>query len=139
MIKNFEEFVGCETAVNEGFKGFLNSIIAGIETGVSGYKTVRKADAAVEAEAKRILDSGEENVSEETQMSVLMKKLITRAAILADAFTSEDETIIITKGYYLQKIENIEKITARMKELLKSEEIEEIDGDNSKNESEDNK
>ena len=137
MIKNFEEFVGCETAVNEGFKGFLNSIIAGIETGVSGYKTVRKADAAVEAEAKRILESGEENVSEETQMSVLMKKLITRAAILADAFTSEDERI--TKDSYLQKIENIEKITARMKELLKSEEIEEIDGDNSKNESEDNK
>lgn len=137
MIKNFEEFVGCETAVNEGFKGFLNSIIAGIETGVSGYKTVRKADAAVEAEAKRILESGEENVSEETQMSVLMKKLITRAAILADAFTSEDERI--TKDSYLQKIENIEKITARMKELLKSEEIEEIDGDNSKNESGDNK
>ena len=115
MIKNYEEFV------NEGFKGFLDSVMTGIETGVAGYKTVRKADAAVEAEAKKILESGEENVSEETKMSVLMKKLITTAAILADNFASEDERI--TKDSYLQKVENIEKITARMKVLLKKDKV----------------
>jgi hypothetical protein len=117
MIKNYEEFV------NEGFKfkGFLDSVITGIETGVSGYKTVRKADAAVEAEAKKILASGNKNVSEETQMSILFRKLITSVAILADNFTSEDERI--TKDAYLQKVENIEKITARMKELLKKDKV----------------
>jgi hypothetical protein len=51
MIKNYEDFV------NEGFRGFLDSVITGIETGVSGYKTVRKASAAVESEAERILKS----------------------------------------------------------------------------------
>jgi hypothetical protein len=117
MIKNYEEFV------NEGFKfkGFLDSVITGIETGISGYKTVRKADAAVEAEAKKILASGNKNVSEETQMSILFRKLITSVAILADNFTSEDERI--TKDAYLQKVENIEKITARMKELLKKDKV----------------
>ena len=111
MIKNYEDFV------NEGFRGFLDSVLTGIETGVSGYKTVRKANAAVEAEAEKILASGDENVSDETQLSVLMKKLIVRVASLVDNFSSvEDNT---NYYYYLTQLEKIEEIISRSKELLK--------------------
>jgi hypothetical protein len=111
MIKNYEDFV------NEGFRGFLDSVITGIETGVSGYKTVRKASAAVESEAERILKSGDEVVSEETQLSVLMKKLIVRVASLVDNFSSvEDNT---NYYYYITQLEKIEELISRSKELLK--------------------
>ncbi len=111
MIKNYEDFV------NEGFRGFLDSVITGIETGVSGYKSVRKASAAVESEAERILKSGDEVVSEETQLSVLMKKLIVRVASLVDNFSSvEDNT---NYYYYITQLEKIEELISRSKELLK--------------------
>lgn len=111
MIKNYEDFV------NEGFRGFLDSVLTGIETGVSGYKTVRKANTAVEAEAERILASGDENVSEETQLSVLMKKLITRVAWLVDDFSTVEGN---TNYYhYISQLERIEEIISRSKELLK--------------------
>ena len=111
MIKNYEDFV------NEGFKGFLDSVISGIETGISGYKTVRKANAAVKDEAGRILTSGDENVSEETQLSVLMKKLITRVAWLVDDFSTVEGNT--NYYYYISQLERIEEIISRSKELLK--------------------
>lgn len=111
MIKNYEDFV------NEGFRGFLDSVITGIETGVSGYKSVRKASAAVESEAEKILKSGDEIVSEETQLSVLMRKLIVRVASLVDNFsTVEDNT---NYYYYITQLEKIEEIISRSKVLLK--------------------
>ena len=114
MIKNYEDFV------NEGFKGFLDSVIYGIEHGVSGYKTARHADSSVEKEAKMILASGKDDVSKETQMSVLVKKLITRSAIIADYFTSRDRR---TKkiSSFISEIELTEDILGRMKELVKSD------------------
>jgi hypothetical protein len=90
MIKNYEDFV------NEGFRGFLDSVITGIETGVRGYKSVRKENAAVESEAERILKSGDEIGSEETQLSVLIKKLIVRVASLVDNFSTVEGNKIIT-------------------------------------------
>lgn len=118
MIKNYEDFV------NEGFRGFLDSVITGIETGVSGYKSVRKANAAVESEAERILKSGDEIVSEETQLSVLMKKLIVRVASLVDNFSSvEDNT---NYYYYITQLEKIEELISRSKELLKEGALEDV-------------
>ena len=111
MIKNYEDFV------NEGFRGFLDSVITGIETGVSGYKSVRKANAAAEAEAERILKSGDENVSEETQLSVLMKKLIVRVASLVDNFSTVEGNT--NYYYYISQLERIEELISRSKELLK--------------------
>ena len=111
MIKNYEDFV------NEGFRGFLDSVITGIETGVSGYKSVRKASAAVESEAERILKSGDEVVSEETQLSVLMKKLIVRVASLVDNFSSVEDNA--NYYYYITQLEKIEELISRSKELLK--------------------
>ena len=118
MIKNYEDFV------NEGFRGFLDSVITGIETGVSGYKSVRKANAAVESEAERILKSGDEIVSEETQLSVLMRKLIVRVASLVDNFSSvEDNT---NYYYYITQLEKIEELISRSKELLKEGALEDV-------------
>ena len=118
MIKNYEDFV------NEGFRGFLDSVITGIETGVSGYKSVRKASAAVESEAERILKSGDDNVSEETQLSVLMRKLIVRVASLVDNFaTVEDNT---NYYYYITELEKIEELISRSKELLKEGAFEDV-------------
>ena len=118
MIKNYEDFV------NEGFRGFLDSVITGIETGVSGYKSVRKASAAVESEAERILKSGDDNVSEETQLSVLMRKLIVRVASLVDNFaTVEDNT---NYYYYITQLEKIEELISRSKELLKEGALEDV-------------
>jgi hypothetical protein len=118
MIKNYEDFV------NEGFRGFLDSVITGIETGVSGYKSVRKASAAVESEAERILKSGDEIVSEETQLSVLMRKLIVRVASLVDNFSSvEDNT---NYYYYITQLEKIEELISRSKELLKEGALEDV-------------
>lgn len=118
MIKNYEDFV------NEGFKGFLNSVITGIETGVSGYKSVRKANAEAEHEAERILKSGDKNVSEETQLSVLMRKLIVRVASLVDNFSSvEDNT---NYYYYITELEKIEELISRSKELLKEGSFEDV-------------
>ena len=111
MIKNYEDFV------NEGFKGFLEGVLTGIETGVSGYKSFKKAKAAAEAEAERILKSGDENVSEETQLSVLMKKLIVRVASLVDNFSTVEGN---TNYYhYISELEKIEELISRSKELLK--------------------
>ena len=118
MIKNYEDFV------NEGFRGFLDSVITGIETGVSGYKSVRKASDAVESEAERILKSGDEIVSEETQLSVLMRKLIVRVASLVDNFaTVEDNT---NYYYYITQLEKIEELISRSKELLKEGALEDV-------------
>ena len=118
MLMNYEDFV------NEGFRGFLDSVITGIETGVSGYKSVRKANAAVESEAERILKSGDEIVSEETQLSVLMKKLIVRVASLVDNFSSvEDNT---NYYYYITQLEKIEELISRSKELLKEGALEDV-------------
>lgn len=118
MIKNYEDFV------NEGFRGFLDSVITGIETGVSGYKSVRKANASAEAEAERILKSGDEIVSEETQLSVLMRKLIVRVASLVDNFSSvEDNT---NYYYYITQLEKIEELISRSKELLKDGALEDV-------------
>ena len=118
MIKNYEDFV------NEGFRGFLNSVIAGIETGVSGYKSVRKANAAVEHEAERILKSGDENVSEETQLSVLMRKLIVRVASLVDNFSTVEGNT--NYYYYITELEKIEELISRSKELLKEGAFEDV-------------
>jgi len=118
MIKNYEDFV------NEGFRGFLDSVITGMKTGVSGYKSVIKAKAAVESEAERILKSGDEIVSEETQLSVLMKKLIVRVASLVDNFSSvEDNT---NYYYYITELEKIEELISRSKELLKEGALEDV-------------
>ena len=118
MIKNYEDFI------NEGFRGFLDSVLTGIETGVSGYKSVRKANAAAEAEAERILKSGDENVSEETQLSVLMKKLIVRVASLVDNFSTVEGN---TNYYhYISELEKIEELISRSKELLKEGAFEDV-------------
>ena len=118
MIKNYEDFV------NEGFRGFLDSVITGIETGVSGYKSVRKASAAVESEAERILKSGDEIVSEETQLSVLMRKLIVRVASLVDNFSTVEGNT--NYYYYITQLEKIEELISRSKELLKEGALEDV-------------
>ena len=113
MIKNYEDFV------NEGFRGFLDSVITGIETGVSGYKSVRKANAAAEAEAERILKSGDENVSEvgvDTQLAVAVRQLMTTVSLFAEHFV--DAKLAADVEDAMQEVKHIEMDIEKIKELL---------------------
>ena len=108
MIKNFENFVN---------EGFLDNVLAGIDAGIGGYKANRRAEQAAEAELKNIM-RGESDVNVETQMSVLMNRLLMRVVELARNFEKDGKRN--TKAYISQKLNNMEKIINRLGELSKS-------------------
>jgi hypothetical protein len=112
MIKNFENFVNDSETINEGF---IDNILAGIESGISGYKANRHANDEVDRETMKIL-RGESEVSVGTQMAVLVSKLIRKSARFADRFS--ENKIGSDDVLAMNDIEMMEEMIARIKELL---------------------
>lgn len=111
MIKKFENFVN---------EGFLDNVFAGIDAGISGYKANRRAEQAAEDELKDIM-RGESDVNIETQMSVLMNRLLMRVVSLARNFENDGKRN--TETYISQRLDSMEQIMNRLRELSKSVEV----------------
>lgn len=108
MIKKFENFVN---------EGFLDNILAGIDAGIGGYKANKRAEQAAEAELKNIMN-GESDVNIETQMSVLMNRLLMRVVALARDFKNDGKRN--TETYISHRLDSMEEIMKRLRELSKS-------------------
>jgi hypothetical protein len=120
MIKKFENFVN---------EGFLDNVLAGIDAGISGYKANRRAEQAAEDELNDIL-KGTSEVSVKAQMSVLMNRLLMRIVTLARNFENDGKHN--TKGYISQRLDSMEEIMDRLRELSRSIEVsneDEVDWD----------
>lgn len=111
MIKNFENFVN---------EGFLDNVLAGIDAGISGYKTNRRAEQAAESELRDIM-RGESTVDVKTQMSVLMNRLLERIVTLARNFENDGKHN--TEAYISQRLDTMEEIMYKLRELSKSVEV----------------
>lgn len=111
MIKSYENFVN---------EGFLQNVWDGIEAGIGAFKANKNAEKALDKEKeKAFYSTGSHEYSDESKMTLLVKHLVRRAAILADNFSwdkiSEDEYA----AYSMEdKIRTIEEIIAEMKELM---------------------
>ena len=112
MIKKFENFVNDSETINEGF---IDNILAGIESGISGYKANRRANDAVDKETLDIL-RGNTEVSVATQLAVLVSKLIRRSAMFADRFT--EGKVLGNLDLSINDVEILEEMIAKIKELL---------------------
>jgi hypothetical protein len=108
MIKKFENFVN---------EGFLDNVLAGIDAGIGGYKANRRAEQAAEAELEDIM-RGESKVNIETQMSVLLNRLLMRVVTLARNFENDGKHN--TEGYISQKLDSMEEIMKKLRKLSKS-------------------
>ena len=117
MIKNFENFVN---------EGFLDNVLAGIDAGISGYKANRRAEQAAESELRDIM-RGESTVDVKTQMSVLMNRLLERIVTLARNFEHDGKHN--TEAYISQRLDSMEKIMSKLRELSKSVEVSYEEGD----------
>jgi hypothetical protein len=111
MIKKFENFVN---------EGFLDNVFAGIDAGIGGYKANRRAEQAAEAELKDIM-RGESDVNVETQMSVLLNRLLMRVVTLARNFENDGKRN--TEAYISQRLDSMEEIMDRLRELSRSIEV----------------
>lgn len=111
MIKKFENFVN---------EGFLDNVLAGIDAGIGGYKANRRAEQAAEAELEDIM-RGESKVNVETQMSVLLNRLLMRVVTLARDFENDGKHN--TEGYISQKLDSMEEIMKKLRKLSKSIEL----------------
>jgi hypothetical protein len=112
MIKNFENFVNDSETINEGF---IDNILAGLESGISGYRAKRRANDEVDKETMNIL-RGESEVSVTTQLAVLVSKLIRRSAMFADRFS--EGKVINNLDLSIADVEMLEEMLAKIKELL---------------------
>jgi hypothetical protein len=112
MIKNFENFVNDSETINEGF---IDNILAGLESGISGYRANRRANDEVDKETRNIL-RGESEVSVTTQLAVLVSKLIRRSAMFADRFS--EGKVINNLDLSIADVEMLEEMLAKIKELL---------------------
>ena len=111
MIKKFENFVN---------EGFLDNVFAGIDAGIGGYKANRRAEQAAEAELKDIM-RGESDVNVETQMSVLLNRLLMRVVTLARNFENDGKRN--SETYISQRLDSMEQIMNKLRELSKSIEV----------------
>lgn len=105
----FDEFVN---------EGFVNDILSGIDTGIQGYKASRNAKKPSDHELDRIL-TGVKDVDEKTQLSILLKQLLERSAWLAGDFKHDEINIDGRNEITIRKLERIEEIINKIKELLK--------------------
>ena len=112
MIKNFENFVNDSETINEGF---IDNILAGLESGIIGYRANRRANDEVDKETMNIL-RGESEVSVTTQLAVLVSKLIRRSAMFADRFS--EGKVINNLDLSITDVEMLEEMLAKIKELL---------------------
>lgn len=115
MIKNYEDFV------NEGFRGFLDSTITGLESEKHSSKTHRSVtniSGTLKSKTEKILTSGNENVNKEKDPYILMRKLITLSSLLVDELSGEDNKEKFK--YYISILDKINEVTSRIKELMES-------------------
>ena len=108
MIKNYENFI------NEGFKGFLDSTLTGLES--ETHRTV--ISGSIRTKAEKILTSGNENVNKEKDSYILMRKLITLSSLFVDELSGENNKEKIK--YYISILDKIDEVTSRIKELMES-------------------
>lgn len=112
MIKNFENFVNDSESINEGF---IDNILAGLESGISGYKANKSANDAVEVEAGNIL-RGESEVGVKTQLAVLVSRLIRKSAMFANKFS--EGRVASNLDLSIADVEMLEEMIVKIKELL---------------------
>jgi hypothetical protein len=124
MIKNYENFI------NEGFKGFLDSTLTGLES--ETHRTV--INGSIRTKAEKILTSGNENVNKEKDPYILMRKLITLSSLFVDEQSGENNKEKIK--YYISILDKIDEVTSRIKELMESGEYN-FDYDNGEEDYED--
>ena len=105
----FDEFVN---------EGFVNDILSGIDTGIKGYKASRNAKKPDDYELDRIL-TGDKDVDEKTQLSILLKQLLERSAWLAGDFKYDDINVDGRNEITIRRLVRIEEIINKIKELLK--------------------
>ena len=122
MIKNFESFVNDSNTVNGSEtvnEGFLDNVMTGIEAGIGAFKASKGAEQAADEEIKRVLNGATET-GDDTQMSILVKQLVVKSAILADGYSWEKlcEKPEVNGGVMRNKIEMLEEILAKMKLIL---------------------
>lgn len=105
----FDEFIN---------EGFVNDILSGIDTGIKGYKASRNAKKPDDYELDRIL-TGDKDVDEKTQLSILLKQLLERSAWLAGDFKYDEINVDGRNEITIRRLVRIEEIINRIKELLK--------------------
>lgn len=110
MIKNYDDFVN---------EGFLSNVMSGIDAGIGAFKASRNVEKAADEEMKRALSGENTEYSDEMKMTLFVKQLVERAALLADGFSWEKIVENASEAEYMnQRIEKIETILSNMKELL---------------------
>ena len=111
MIKNYEDFVN---------EGIVNNVMSGIDAGISAFRANKKAEKVADIEVENVL-RGKEHVGREAQLTVLIRQLLERSAWLSDLFSYED---LMKKPDYLDsRVDRLEQIISRIKELLKEEDF----------------
>ena len=120
MIKNFESFVNDSNTVNGSEtvnEGFLNNVMTGIEAGIGAFKASKGAEQAADEEIKRVLDGATET-GDDTQMTILVKQLVVKSAMLADGYSWEKlcEKPELNGGIMRNKIEMLEEIVTKYKD-----------------------
>lgn len=124
MIKKFENFVNDSNTVNGSEtvnEGFLDNVMTGIEAGIGAFKASKGAEKAADDEIKRVLNGATET-GDDTQMTILVKQLVVKSAMLADGYSWEKlcDKPEVNGGHMRNKIEMLEEILAKMKLILNS-------------------
>lgn len=110
MIKKYDDFVN---------EGFLDNVKSGIDAGIGAFKASRNAEKAADEEIKRVLHGEGSEYSDEMKMTLLVKQLVERSALLADSFSWERILETPNEAEYMEnRINKIETILSEMKELL---------------------
>lgn len=118
MIKNFENFVN---------ESFIENVLDGIDAGIGAFKASRNAEKAADEELKNILNGYDGEISNKVKMTVLVKQLVERSALLADRFSYETIEQGGVDGNNIEldrmelRIERIEQIISEFKELLRKD------------------
>jgi hypothetical protein len=112
MIKNFENFVN---------EGFIDNVFAGIDAGIGAFKANKNAEKVADEEMQRVLDGGEGEANNEVKLTVLVKQLVMKSALLADKYSWDYLVEKPNSAKYMGvKIEELEEILSKMKEILMS-------------------
>lgn len=110
MIKKFENFVN---------EGFIDNVFAGIDAGIGAFKANKSAEKVADEEMRRVLSGGEGEANDETKLTILVKQLVMKSALLADKYSWDYLLENPDNAEYMSlKIESLEEILAKMKEIL---------------------
>ena len=112
MIKNFENFVN---------EGFWDNIGAAVDAGMQGYKINKSVEKAADEEQEKLISGRlRTKISKKLQMTRVIELLFNRVSWMASGFSYEKDTqdTSLMEG----RIESIEELIAKLKELLNSKE-----------------